>query len=380
MRPASVVLVDDSATVLRLVGRALRSRADIELVGIARDGFEALTVIEAVSPEAVVLDLEMPGMDGLSTLDHLRRTHPLLPVVMFSSLTEPGARATFDAIAKGASDYVLKPAASKGELAETMEKLADKIVALVRTRRRLASIYGLRDRSPARTSPPPRSPPTAPPPRPPAAPSPRKARPRHSFRPRLLLIGTSTGGPQALGAVLPALAHPLPLPCLVVQHMPPMFTRQMAARLAQLCPVPVREASHGEPLRPGEILIAPGDFHLEVASRGVDLWARLTQDEPENSCRPAVDVLFRTAARVCSGDVLGVVLTGMGRDGLAGSRAIVQAGGRVLSQDAASCVVFGMPRAVEEAGLAHAVVGLDDMAGAIHEQLTENFVSPERAG
>ena len=153
----------------------------------------------------------------------------------------------------------------------------------------------------------------------------------------------------------------------------------MASRLDQLCSVPVREASHGEPLRAGEILIAPGDYHLEVAARGTDLWARLTQDEPENSCRPAVDVLFRTAADTCRGDVLAVVLTGMGRDGLVGSKAIVAAGGRVLSQDAASCVVYGMPRAVEEAGIVHAVVNLDGMAGTIQEQLAQVPVVSERA-
>lgn len=379
MRPASVVLVDDSATVLRIVGRALRENPDIELVGLARDGREALALVERVQPEAVVLDIEMPEMNGIETLRELRRKHPLLPVVMFSSLTEPGARATFDAIAMGASDYVLKPSASHEDAATTMKLLADKLLALVRTRRRLATIYGLQER-PTRRSTTPRIP-TSPPP--PPAPShsvqPQRRTPPRPFRPQLLLIGTSTGGPQALGQLLPALTHPLPVPCLVVQHMPPMFTRQMAARLDQLCSVPVREAVHGEPLRPGEILIAPGDYHLEVATRGADLWARLTQDEPENSCRPAVDVLFRTGARVCGGNVLGVVLTGMGRDGLLGGKDIVAAGGRVLSQDAASCVVWGMPRAIEEAGIAHAVVNLDDMASAIHDQLGELYVGPERA-
>jgi len=323
-----------------------------------------------------VLDIEMPGLNGIDTLDRLRQRHPLLPIVMFSSLTEPGARATFDAIAKGASDYVLKPSASHEPLAPTMQKLCDKLVALVKTRRRLASIYGLRDQRVPRRSPvAPRA--VEPGPRDaPARPAPRR-RPR-PFRPQVLLIGTSTGGPQALGALLPGLAHPLPIPCLVVQHMPPMFTRQMAARLDQLCPVPVREVVHGEPLRPGTVLIAPGDYHVEVAARGVDLWARLTQDEPENSCRPAVDVLFRTAAGVCGGNVLAVVLTGMGRDGMLGASAIAAAGGRVLAQDAASCVVWGMPRAVEEAGVAHAVVSLDEMAGAIHNQLAEVFITPDR--
>lgn len=392
MRPASVVLVDDSATVLRMVGRALRDRADIELVGLARDGHEAIALVNRLHPEAVVLDIEMPGMNGLETLDHLRQNFPLLPIIMFSSLTEPGARATFDAIARGASDYVLKPSASRDNMQATMTKLADKLVALVRTRRRLSTIYGLQDRaSPKPAVPPlrgrPAPSPTAvesplsqpervlptpvdasePPPRP---------RPPRRFRPQLLLIGTSTGGPQALGQLLPALAHPLPIPTLVVQHMPPMFTRQMAARLDKLCPVPVREAVHGEPLRPAHVYIAPGDYHLEVAARGADLWARLTQDEPENSCRPAVDVMFRTGAKVCGGNLLAVVLTGMGRDGLAGGRAIVEAGGRILSQDAKSCVVWGMPRAIEEAGIAHAVVNLDGMADAIHEQLADVIVSP----
>ncbi len=391
MRPASVVLVDDSATVLRIVGRALRQRPDIELIGLARDGEEALALVQRVKPEAVILDIEMPGMNGLETLSELRRSHPLMPIVMFSNMTEPGARATFDAIAGGASDYVLKPSSGGDGVETTVEKLGDKIVALVRTRRRLSRIYGLEDRpttrrrplphrqAPKASVPTPSAPtpdPATPPPAPPPARRPRRARP---FRPQLLLIGTSTGGPQALGQLLPSLGHPLPVPCLIVQHMPPMFTRQMAARLDQLCPVPVHEAVHGEPLRPGHVVIAPGNFHLEVASRGTDLWSRLTQDEPENSCRPSVDVLFRTAASVCGGNVLAVVLTGMGRDGLLGARSIVEAGGRVLTQDASSCVVWGMPRAVEEAGLAHEVVSIGGMAGAIARQLGElPAAGPER--
>ncbi|MEM6928687.1 MAG: chemotaxis-specific protein-glutamate methyltransferase CheB, partial [Myxococcota bacterium] len=372
--------------ILRIVGRSLRKRTDVELVGLARDGNEALALVEQVSPEAVILDIEMPGMDGLETLARLRKTHPLLPVVMFSSLTEPGARATFDAIANGASDYVLKPSSMSEGLEATMQLLGDKIVALVRTRRRLATIYGLNEPSTPRPSPvapdavpAPAGPVPAPlqthAPEPPPRPALRKRR----FRPQLLLIGASTGGPQALGQLLPALPHPLPVPCLVVQHMPPMFTRQMASRLDLLCPVPVKEAAHGESLRPGEIWIAPGDYHLEVATRGAALWGRLTQDEPENSCRPAVDVLFRTGTQACGGNILGVVLTGMGRDGLLGGKAIVAAGGRVLSQDAASCVVWGMPRAIEEAGIAHAVVPLDGMAAAIREQLAELYIAPERA-
>jgi two-component system chemotaxis response regulator CheB len=282
----------------------------------------------------------MPELDGLDTLPELRKSYPKLPVIMFSTLTERGALSTLDALARGATDYVTKPA-NVGSVAAAIQSVKDQLIPRIK-----ALCPTEAPQAVAR----------------PAAGSSQPAGPR-SVRPpsspaEAVLIGSSTGGPQALSAVLAQLPASFPVPIVVVQHMPPVFTRHLAARLNQLSPLEVREAAGDETLNPGTVLIAPGDFHLELERRGVAVKTALHKQPPENSCRPAVDVLFRSGARMFGAKCLAVVLTGMGQDGLRGAEHIVRAGGSVVAQDEATSVVWGMPRAVAEAGLAYKTLPL----------------------
>ena len=334
LRRVRVLVVDDSIVIRRLVKDALASDPQIEVVGIAQNGRIALEKIAQLKPDAVTMDIEMPEMNGIEAVRALRRTQPRLPVVMFSTLTERGASATLDALAAGASDYVTKPS-NVGSFAESQnnirEQLIPKLKALTGTRR-AATV---------------------------AAPPRRTAAPRARTGPfDVLAIGCSTGGPDALAALLPALPADLPVPVVVVQHMPPVFTRLLAARLDGQSQVGVAEAVHGEPLVPGRVLIAPGGSHLVVRRSGTSVVAELTEDPPENFCRPAVDVLFRSVSAVYGDRVLAAVLTGMGRDGEKGAGVIRDGGGEVVVQDDATSVVWGMPGAVAAAGQADRILPL----------------------
>jgi two-component system chemotaxis response regulator CheB len=350
-----VLVVDDSVVVRRLVSDILASDPRIEVVGTAANGKVALAKIPQVNPDLVTLDVEMPVMDGLETLQALRRDYPRLPVIMFSTLTERGAATTLDALERGANDYVAKPA-NVGSVTQSMEavrsQLVPKIVALCTRARPVApSVRPARPPAPAGG-------------RPASAPSGPPA------KVEVLAIGASTGGPDALSVVLGALPATLPVPVVVVQHMPPVFTKQFADRLNARCAVAISEAVAGAPLLPGRVLIAPGDFHLRVRGRNGTVHAYLDQGTPENYCRPAVDVLFRSVAETYGGGVLGVVLTGMGADGARGAAEIVRAGGSVFVQDEASSVVWGMPGAVAAAGLAQRQLPLAEVAGAITSRLS----------
>jgi two-component system, chemotaxis family, protein-glutamate methylesterase/glutaminase len=277
----------------------------------------------------------MPIMNGIEAVRALRRTNPRLPVVMFSTLTERGASATLDALAAGASDYVTKPS-NVGSFAESQanirEQLIPKLKALAGTRRVVGT------------------------PQPPAPATPRA---KHRTGPfGLLAIGSSTGGPDALSAVLPALPADLAVPVLVVQHMPALFTRLLAQRLDGQCRLRVREAVEGDPVAPGSILIAPGGMHMVLRRQGATTVVHLNEDPPENFCRPSVDVMFRAVSSSYGDRVLAVVLTGMGRDGERGAKVIREAGGEVVAQDEATSVVWGMPGAVTMAGQADRVLPL----------------------
>ena len=349
-----VLVVDDSVVIRKLVSDLLAQDPDIEVVGTAVNGRAGLQKIALLEPDIVTMDIEMPELDGIEAVRQLRASGSRVPVIMFSTLTERGAVATLDALAAGASDYVPKPA-NVGSVGRSMEQVRDALIP------RIKALV-------------PRTPLKAPPvgfalPPPTASPVVLRA---PGSRPvgghRLLVIGCSTGGPEALSAVLASLP-PLPVPVAVVQHMPPLFTKQFAARLDRQLDVEVTEATHGQVLRPGTVCIAPGDFHLEVVADARGLVTRLTQDPPENYCRPAVDVLFRTATAAVGGAVLGVVLTGMGHDGAAGARAIVDHGGAVLAQDQATSVVWGMPGAVAGAGLAERVLPLSEVGPEIVRRL-----------
>lgn len=356
MTRTRVLVVDDAVVVRRLVTEALASDPTIEVVGTAPNGRVALSKIEQVNPDVVTLDVEMPEMDGLETLTVLRERYPRLPVIMFSTLTERGTSTTMDALLRGANDYVTKPA-NVGSVAEAQERVRASLIPKVH-----ALAGSRRARGPSRPRPTVARTPVPPPRRRgPSGPPPRV---------ELIVVGVSTGGPNALAELVPALPADLAVPVCIVQHMPPMFTRLLAERLDATSKVQVREATGGEVLRPGSVVIAPGDRHLAVARRGGALVTELRDTPPENSCRPAADVLFRSASEAVGGGVLGVVLTGMGHDGRRGAEEIVDRGGRVLAQDEATSVVWGMPGAVVQAGYADEVLPLSDVAAAIGRRLS----------
>lgn len=347
--PIRVLLADDAVVVRRLLTDILDADPEIEVVGAAPNGRLALAKLAQVNPDVVILDVEMPEMDGLETLAALRKTHPRLPVIMFSTLTERGAQTTLDALNLGATDYVTKPSNS-GSLLLARQKVADDL---------LPRIKHLGRRFRPRTA---GAPAAAPAPKP-AAP-PRRPRPTADVV-EVVAIGVSTGGPNALAELLPVLPGDLPAPVLIVQHMPPVFTRLLAERLDKRCALEVVEAQHGMRVKSGHVYIAPGDFHMVAARQGTEVVVHLNQGPAEQSCRPAVDPLFRSVADVWGAHALAVVLTGMGSDGSRGASSIHAAGGHVLVQDEASSVVWGMPGAVVQAGLADEVLPLDHLGASI---------------
>ncbi|WP_052668794.1 protein-glutamate methylesterase/protein-glutamine glutaminase [Nitriliruptor alkaliphilus] len=365
MTRVRVLVVDDAVVVRKIVTDALAQDPDIEVVGTAPNGRIALAKIPQVNPDVVTLDVEMPEMDGIATLTELRKLYPRLPVIMFSTLTERGAATTMDALLRGANDYVTKPA-NVGSVAEAQLRIREALIPRV---------HALGGRRPAA----PRA--AAPSVRPSVMRSPL-ARPTGSRRPTArvdaVVIGVSTGGPNALAEVVPALPADLPVPVYIVQHMPPMFTRLLAERLDATSSLQVREAIDGETVGPGQVRIAPGDAHLEVRRVGVQTRTVLSLAPPENSCRPSVDVLFRTAAATYGEHLLSVVLTGMGSDGRHGAEHVCERGGRVLAQDEASSVVWGMPGAVVQAGLVDEVLPLRAVAGAIQARVAAGRAAPAR--
>jgi two-component system chemotaxis response regulator CheB len=342
-----VLVVDDSVVIRRLVAHALEEDPDIAVVGTAANGSIALQRIPQYNPDVLTLDIEMPEMDGLETLRHLRRDYPQLRVIMFSTLTERGAAVTLEALTLGASDYVTK-ASNEGSLDRSMARLRDELVPKIKQ----FFILPRQTRAAARPDPAPVQ----------GASSlglNKLALPNTRMRPRVVVIGVSTGGPTALGAILPQLPAEFPLPILLVQHMPPLFTRFLAERLCSSCRLQVKEASQGDRVAAGTIWIAPGDFHMKVGGRDAEIRVVLDQSPPQNSCRPSVDALFSSVGEVYGGAAVAVILTGMGQDGLRGAEILKAQGASILAQDEASSVVWGMPGAVVNAGLADCVLPLD---------------------
>lgn len=356
--PIKVLVVDDSVVVRRLVTRVLEEDPAVEVVGAAANGRIALAKIAQLEPDVVTLDIEMPELDGLATLAELRPRWPRLPVIMFSTLTERGAEATLEALSLGASDYVTKPTGLHNA-AEAMATVQAELVPRIKALhgRRVLSRMPHSPAAAADATPAPAFPARKPP-----------ARPANA-RVDVVAIGVSTGGPNALAELLPALPAGFPVPVVIVQHMPPVFTRMLANRLDGRCAMRVIEAEGGELLMPGRVHIAAGGQHLTLVRQSTSVVTVASDDPPENSCRPAVDVLFRSVAALYGPSVLSVVLTGMGQDGLRGAESIRVAGGQVLAQDEASSVVWGMPGFVARAGLADAVLPLDALAAEISRRV-----------
>jgi two-component system chemotaxis response regulator CheB len=375
----SVLVVDDSVVVRRLIVDALGGAENIEVVGTAANGLLAQAKIDQLKPDVITMDIEMPQMNGIEAVRELRKRHKSIPVIMFSTLSAAGASATLEALSAGATDYVTKPS-NVGSVTESIaavrEQLVPRIHALAGSRRPA----GAPPAGPSRPGAAPARPrPTAAPPRPgflPAGPGRPGAAPPTGLAPArpplkrgapggridILAIGSSTGGPDALTKVLQGLPSDLPVPIVITQHMPPVFTKMFAERLDRSTPLRVFEAADGMELAAGSAYVAPGDFHMVLNRRGTATVIQLSSAPQENSCRPAVDVMFRSVAALYSGSAYATVLTGMGQDGRNGAKVLRDAGAEILAQDEATSVVWGMPGAVVGAGLADEVLPLDRIA------------------
>lgn len=354
--PVRVMLCDDSAVQRGIMARILETDPGIRIVHRAGDGQAALSALAVTKPQVVLLDLEMPVMDGMTAIPLILKQAPGTAIIVASALTQRGAAAAMAALRAGAVDYVPKPRGSMGGAASLIFR--DELIAKVQGWARMRRTPGQRLRPPP--------------------PAPVIARPisrpiaKPMLPPRLLAVGSSTGGPQALAAFFKHL-RPLPIPVAIVQHMPAGFTTMLADHLDKLGIMPCAEARNGEVMQPGRIYLAPGDHHLIVeGGTGDTLVARLDTGPPVNYCRPAVDPMVQSAARICSGRVLAVILTGMGQDGLEGCRSLVAKGGAVFAQDEASSVVWGMPGAVSRAGIA----SLQSPPEILAERVLEIFKLP----
>lgn len=357
-----LLIVDDSIVFRHIVEAALAGEPDVEIVGTARNGRKALEALARCRPDLMTLDLEMPELDGISTLTEIEKLNAPLPpnervgVIVLSSHSRAGAAVTMRALELGAFDFVSKPEGSSE--AESIARLKNLLLPRIRafavtrasrsTSTRAAPIVAplsLRAPAPAR----------------PSAPAPRE-RPG----PEVICIGISTGGPRALAEMLPALCAITALPVVIVQHMPPNFTATFAEGLTLRCKRRVTEAQDGEVVEASRVYIAPGGRHVALArSAPGQLSLRVHDQAPENGCKPSVDVLFRSAAQVCHGDVVAVVMTGMGRDGEQGVRALKREGARIIAQDEKSSVVWGMPGAAVSTGCVDEVVALSQIAQTI---------------
>ena len=353
MAKIRVLVVDDAVVIRKILTDVLSEDPEIEIVGVAANGKIAVQKLTQVNPDIVTLDVEMPEMNGLETVRKIRETHPKLPIVMFSTLTERGAEVTIEALSAGATDYVTKPA-NVGNVTIAKERVKSEMLSKIKSLVRGKSGPPPPALKPIRISPP--------------IPSKTPGVAASSII-RIVAIGVSTGGPNALAEVLPALSASFPVPIVIVQHMPPMFTRMLAERLNSICKNRVYEGAQGMKLEAGAMYIAPGDNHMVVVKKERDFELALNKDPQENSCRPAVDPLFRSVVSHFGSGTLGVILTGMGQDGLHGCEHIREAGGQIVAQDEKTSVVWGMPGYVAQAGLADAVLPLQDIALEIERRV-----------
>ncbi|MEW6646988.1 MAG: chemotaxis response regulator protein-glutamate methylesterase [Pseudomonadota bacterium] len=360
--PVRVLIVDDSGFFRRRMTEMLNADPRLEVVGTANDGAQAVEQVSKLRPDVVTMDIEMPVMDGIAATRRIMATTPT-PILMFSSLTTDGAKATLDALDAGAVDYLPKKFEDiSRDQDEAKRQLCERVYAIGSNKR------AARPQRPAPAAPTAAA-------RPAAAPA-AAVRPANGTMPparrgqyRLVAIGTSTGGPVALQQVLTKLPGNFPLPLVLIQHMPGSFTPAFAQRLNQQCAIEVREAKDGDELKPGLALLAPGGKQMVLDQRAGRTTVRITESEPGQNYKPSVDVTFTSVARIFPGQALAVVLTGMGADGREGARLMKQGGSSVWAQDEASCVVYGMPAAIVDAGLADAVLPLSDIGMAISQRV-----------
>jgi two-component system chemotaxis response regulator CheB len=344
-----VLVVDDSAFMRRVISEAIAAEPDMEVAGQARNGLDALLQVEKTQPDVVTLDVEMPEMDGLSALRHIMARYPR-PVIMLSSLTQAGAVTTIRALTIGAVDFVAKPS---GSISLDFHRVREEVIEKIRTATQ-ARIH----------APAPQSAAVPVPPRAATLPS----APRVPFATKgtafdsLVVIGTSTGGPRALSTVVPGLSDDGRTGYLIIQHMPAGFTRSLAERLDTLTSLNVREAEQGDRLEAGTVLVAPGNYHLQLTAGGV---VQLFQGPRVHGVRPSIDVTLEATAALFGPRVVTAILTGMGEDGADGAVTVRAKGGYVVAEDEATCVVWGMPRVVAERGAANRVARLEDISAAI---------------
>ncbi len=349
MPKTRVLVVDDAVVIRKIISETVNRDPGLEVVGLASNGKIALQKIPQVNPDIVILDVEMPEMNGLETIRELRKTYAKLPVIMFSTLTGKGTVTTIEALTAGASDYVCKPA-NVGNVTESIQRLESELIPKIKHLCPGAVV-------PA-------------PPRLPKAAAYLPSQRTDGLQPvEILAVGTSTGGPNALAEMFKGFARDFPVPIVVVQHMPPMFTALLAERLSASTPVKFVEGQAGMPVLPGQGYIAPGGKHMVIVRFNGKPVLQLNEEPPENSCRPAVDVLFRSVVAAYGAGTLGVILTGMGYDGLRGCQLIRERQGQIIAQDRESSVVWGMPGAVAEAGLADTVVPLSQVCTEIHRRV-----------
>lgn len=349
MSKIKVMVIDDSALMRRIINGFLAKDPELEVVGSISNAVYALNMIERLNPDIITLDIEMPGMDGLTALTELRKKHPRLPVIMCSSLTLNGAETTLEALSRGANDYVTKPSSS-GSLEESFGQMSSELIYKIKwlTQSAVNKLSVNNVISPLRF---PLS--------------------QRSEAIDIVAVGVSTGGPNALSYFLSKIPANFPIPMVIVQHMPPVFTKILADNLSKKTLLPVKEAEDGDIVIPGRILLAPGNYHMTLVSEKLRTVVRLNQEPQENFCRPAVDVLFRSVAKIYKKNTLAVVMTGMGHDGLLGCQKIKEAGGLVFIQDQASSVVWGMPGAIYKEKLMDAMYSLNDLDSAVVSCVTQ---------
>lgn len=373
--PLRVMVVDDSVVIRGLISRWIGAEHDMEVAASLRTGLEAVNQLERINPDVAVLDIEMPELDGLSALPRLLAKKRDLVIIMASTLTRRNAEISFKALSLGAADYIPKPESTREAQAADIfhHDLIQKIRHLGARLRRKPAVASP-PLAPASAAPAARGPAVARPAAPAAAPAAQapssgalSTRPFSAQAPKVLLIGSSTGGPQALMALVTELGPVIDrFPVLITQHMPPTFTTILAEHLARSSRKPAAEAVDGEPVKPGRIYLAPGGKHMRVARNGADVAIALDDGPAVNFCKPAVDPLFTSAIDIWHGNILSVILTGMGSDGMRGGKDIVAAGGSVIAQDEASSVVWGMPGAAANAGICAAILPLKQIGAKVN--------------